>query len=124
MEVPHEAQKSDVSVLDWLLSNGHRLNTQIMRVVARYEQIRVLEWALQHKLELSGKAWALEAYGLSILPFQRWLRRNECPWDGQVIIVGSILCRPRTNNDSVTNLSIVISIAIAYIIASAIAFYS
>jgi hypothetical protein len=70
-----------VLVLDWLWQNGRSMNPEIMNVAARP---RPISGARDHQTWWSSKTFCHAAcHGQ--LDTLEWLRRQGCPWDGNVI---------------------------------------
>lgn len=80
------AHHGHTHILDWLVNQGYKPDSTILSGAAKGGHVQVLEWGLQHanSLRWSCKVCAHAAYHGHLHVLQ-WLRRNECPWDGNVL---------------------------------------
>jgi hypothetical protein len=78
-------KRGHVQVLDWLLENGYSSQQpRVMDAAAMWGQISVFQWALDYQIEMSNKTCARAAFH-GHLEAVKWLRKNGCSWDGNVI---------------------------------------
>jgi hypothetical protein len=76
----HAAEYGHLHILEWLLNHGATLDSNLLTVAARGNQVETVKWLWTKDCPVDSGACAGAAH-CGNLEMLKWLRKNRAPWD-------------------------------------------